>query len=329
MISVCGAAAMWPSFAAAQTADELTLITDEMVVRGIYNQDVGAFDDAASIGIVSQDDLENVAAVHFSEALNAVAGINIQRGSGQESLTAIRSPVLTGGAGAGSFLFLEDGVPLRAAGFANVNGLFEGGTEFAGQLEVFRGPGPVEFGNNAVHGLINIQSQDVAAPSHIRLLGGSDGFAGVTAAHSAGGFRLALTANHDSGFREDSGFDQQKLQLKYQGEIGGWDVNWLTSVQNLNQETAGFLQDIDDGPQGVELLSDPETRFSNPNPEAFRDNRTYRTQASFARDIGDDKTLEITPYVRRVELEFLRHFVPGQALETNNHTSVGVQSALY
>jgi len=333
MISVFGAAAMWPFLAAAQTADELTLITDEMVVRGIYNQDIGAFDDAASIGIVSQDDLENVAAVHASEALNAVAGINIQRGSGQESLTAIRSPVLTGGAGAGSFLFLEDGVPLRAAGFANVNGLFEGGTEFAGQLEVFRGPGPVEFGNNAVHGLINIQSQEVTAPSHIRLLGGSDGFsggfAGVTAAHSAGGFRLALTVNHDSGFREDSGFDQQKLQLKYQGEIGGWDVNWLTSVQNLNQETAGFLQDIDDGPQGEDLLSDPETRFSNPNPEAFRDNRTYRTQASFARDIGDDKTLEITPYIRRVELEFLRHFVPGQALETNNHTSVGVQSALY
>jgi len=48
--------------------------------------------------------------------------------------------VLTGGAGAGSFLYLEDGVPLRAAGFANVNGLFEGGTEFANSLDVLKGP---------------------------------------------------------------------------------------------------------------------------------------------------------------------------------------------
>jgi len=312
----------------AQTATS-SAVPDEIIVRGLYNQAVSSLDDAASIGVITQGALENAAAVHASEALNAVAGVNIQRGSGQESLTAIRSPVLTGGAGAGSFLFLEDGVPLRAAGFANVNGLFEGGTEFAGQLEVFRGPGPVEFGSNAVHGLINIQSQPIDSPTHIRVLGSTEGFAGVTAAHTIGDFRLAVTANHDDGFRDDSGFEQQKIQLKYQGEFGGWDVDWLSAIQNLNQETAGFLQDIDGGPQGEELLRDPETRFSNPNPEAFRDNRTYRTQATFARDVGGGKTLTLTPYARRVELEFLRHFVPGQALEKNSHTSVGLQSALF
>ena len=85
--------------------------------------------------------------------------MNIQRGSGQEHLTAIRSPVLTGGAGAGSFLYLQDGVPLRAAGFANVNGLFESGIEFAGSAEVFKGPGPALYGSNAVHGLVNVQSR--------------------------------------------------------------------------------------------------------------------------------------------------------------------------
>ena len=318
-----------PSISEAQTINTPALIDDEIVVRGLYNQVVTTLNDAASIGVIGQQDLQNLVAVHASEALNTVAGVNIHRGSGQESLTAIRSPVLTGGAGAGSFLFLEDGVPLRAAGFSNVNGLFEGGTEFAGQLEVFRGPGPVEFGSNAVHGLINIQSQPVGSPTRIQLLGSTDGFAGVTAAHTIGDFRLAVTANHDNGFREDSGFDQQKYQLKYQGEFGGWDVNWLSSIQNLNQETAGFLQDIDGGPQGTDLLSDPETRFTNPNPEAFRDNRTYRTQANFERNIGGGKTLELTPYFRRVELEFLRHFVPGQALEENSHTSAGLQSALY
>ena len=177
--------------------------------------------------------------------------------------------------------------------------------------------------------MINIQSQDLSRPSFIRLLGSSDGFAGVTAAHSVGDFRLALTANHDNGFRDDSGFDQQKVQLKYQGELGAWDVNWLSSIQNLNQETAGFLQDIDGGPQGEDLLSDPQTRFSNPNPEAFRDNRTYRTQASFSRGIGEDYTLKLTPYLRRVELEFLRHFVPGQALDVSQHTSAGLKTALY
>ena len=304
-------------------------IDDELIVHGIYNKAISLKQLAASVDVLDNEALENIAHIHPAEALNVVAGVNIHRGSGQEHLTAIRSPVLTGGAGAGSFLYLEDGVPLRAAGFANVNGLFEGGTEFAQQFEVFRGPGPVEFGSNAVHGLINIQSQEVDSPTHIRLLGSDDGFAGVIAAHSFKDFRLAVSANHDNGFRDDSGFDQQKFQLKYRGKLDLWDVNWLSSFQNLNQETAGFLQDIDDGPQGTELLSDEDVQFSNPNPEAFRDSKTYRTQVSFARAIDGDKTLKLTPYARRVELRFLRHFVPGQALEKNSHSSLGLQSALF
>ena len=39
-------------------------------------------------------------------------------------------------------------------------------------------------------------------------------------------------------------------------------------------------------------------------------------------------TLAFTPYARYVDLRFLRHFVPGQALEKNRHSSVGLQSAL-
>ena len=45
--------------------------------------------------------------------------------SGQEHLIAIRSPVLTGGAGQGSFLILENGVPTRSPAFGNVNSLIE------------------------------------------------------------------------------------------------------------------------------------------------------------------------------------------------------------
>ena len=324
------------------------LVDDEVIVHGLYDQDRRLLNIAESVDVLSQETIENIALVHPAEALNGVAGVNIHRGSGQEHLTAIRSPVLTGGAGAGSFLYLQDGVPLRAAGFGNVNGLFEGGIELASKIEVLKGPGPAFYGSNAVHGLINIESRSVGGTKYsrqlgsddvqshsidrrhsFRVLGSNDGLISSQLSAKIGdNLRASLSLVHDNGFRDDSGFDQQKLEIKYEGQLGGWDVDWLTAVQNLNQETAGFLQDIDDGPQGQELLSDPETRFSNPNPEAFRDNHTYRTQANFSRDIGG-KTLKLTPYARHVDLEFLRHFVPGQALEENAHTSVGLQSALY
>ena len=113
---------------------------------------------AASISQFALEEIAQTAPIHPAQLLNQAPGVGIHRNSGQEHLTAIRSPVLTAGAGAGSFLYLEDGVPLRAAGFANVNGLFEAQFEMAGGVEIFRGPGSIVYGSNAVHGLINVIS---------------------------------------------------------------------------------------------------------------------------------------------------------------------------
>ena len=286
-----------------------------------------------SIDVIPEADIAPL--VHPAEVLNAQAGVNIHRGSGQEHLTAIRSPVLTGGAGAGSFLFLENGVPLRAAGFANVNGLFEAGTEYARQIEVFKGPGPAEYGSNAVHGLVNIVTPEPGAGSALTVIGSTRGYGRVTgAADITPALRATLSLAHDDGFRNDSGFDQQKAELRYQTRAGAWDVDAVAALTNLNQETAGFLQtgqqvEVDGA---VVELPDDSYRFrdlitTNAFPEAFRDGRNYRAQVDLSRDLGG-RTLTLTPYARRAELRFLRHFVPGQALEKNGHTSVGLQSAL-
>lgn len=300
---------------------ESNILLDEIIVRGILDAPTDVYDLPASVDVITSDVLESISPVHPAELLNGVAGLNIHRGSGQEHLTAIRSPVLTGGAGAGSFLYLEDGVPLRAAGFSNVNGLFESGLEFADTVEVFKGPGPAQYGSNAVHGLINIQSKDMSDPNHMRLLVGEDGYVSSAASVKQGNVRMSAFLASDDGFRDDSGFDQQKLQVKYQNQIGSWSVDWLSSFNNLNQETAGFLE-------GNDAYQDDDIRFTNANPEAFRDGKSYRTQARFERELGDN-TLALTPFARRAELRFLRHFVPGQALEKNAHSSIGLQSAYY
>ncbi len=274
-----------------------------------------------SIAPLNQDRLIEIAAIHPAESLNSVAGVNIHRGSGQEHLSAIRSPVLTGGAGAGSFLYLEDGVPLRAAGFANVNGLFEGLSETAAALEVVKGPGPVLYGSNAVHGLVNIVNPSVSGPNRFQLIGSDDGLAALRLSAATGPVRATLSLTHDNGFRADSGFDQQKLGLRYEGDLGAWDLTAQISVQNLNQETAGFVQ-------GDDAFADETLASQNAFPEAFRDSSTYRAYLRFDRDFGAGR-LSITPYARSVDLRFLRHFVPGQALEENSHRSAGVLTSYY
>ena len=86
----------------------------------------------ASVSRISGDDLSRLSAKHQAEALNRSAGVYIQRGSGAESLGAIRSPVLTGAGACGAFLIAEDNLPIRPVGFCNLNELFELNSEQAG-----------------------------------------------------------------------------------------------------------------------------------------------------------------------------------------------------
>ena len=296
---------------------------DEEIIVTATRTKMPAKEYAGSVVVLNHEQLELVSLVHSAEALNEVAGVNIHRNSGQEHLTAIRSPVLTGGAGAGSFLYLEDGVPLRAAGFSNVNGLFEGALELAGGAEITKGPGSVLYGSNAVHGLINILSQAPSETGDISLdiLASSDGFARLKTSFSGGAasgrYRISANFAHDNGFREASGFDQQKLQIRHDIDIGSWAVRTLATFQNLNQETAGFIK-------GVEAYKDEALAQSNPNPEAFRDGKSARIAVHLDKQISDSARLSLIPYARWVDLSFRRHFVPGKALEDSGHKSIGL-----
>ncbi len=100
--------------------------------------------------------IELTGATHASELLNRAPGAMIQHGSGQESLTALRSPVLTGAGACGAVLVLEDGIPIRPVGSCNVNEMFEVNYEQAAALEILRGPGSALYGSSAVHGIVNV-----------------------------------------------------------------------------------------------------------------------------------------------------------------------------
>ena len=130
-------------------ADDTIVVTAERRAQAIDEV-------AQSVTALGRDELRLIDADHISEALARAPGVSLHRGSGAEHLTAIRSPVLNAGAGAGSFLYLENGVPLRSPGFANINGLFDAHHEIANGIEIVRGPSGALYGANAIHGVINV-----------------------------------------------------------------------------------------------------------------------------------------------------------------------------
>jgi outer membrane receptor protein involved in Fe transport len=278
----------------------------------------------ASIRALTADELAGIGAVHISEALARVPGTWISRGNGQEHLTAIRSPVFTGAGSCGAFYMAEDGVPLRPTGFCNVNELSEVNSEQAGRIEVLRGPGTAMHGANAQHGVINVIS---AAPpeggaTRAALEGGPHGYARLLGSHGSGdangGWLLTANLTHDGGYKDESGFDQQKLGLRFDHVWEGVRLESLLSYANLEQETAGFVI-------GEDAYKDSNRQKENPNPEAFRDNRVARWYGRFSLDDTGLGDFSLTPYWRWQDMRFLQHFLVGAPLEENGLDSAGVQ----
>lgn len=306
-------------------AAEEAATLDDLVVTGTRAESP-LLEQAGNTGKVSQEEIDLVRPDHVTEIVNRISGVNVQHGNGQEHLTSIRSPVLTGGAGAGSFLFLEDGIPLRAAGFANVNGLFEVNYEQAGGIEVVRGPGSALYGSNAVHGLINVLSRapslelereiDLSVGPH-DLYTAKGSVSNTVGRH---GYRVNVLGTTDGGYANDSGYDQQKVSLRhdYYGDIDSFKT--LFSYTNLNQETTPYIT-------GFKAYESESRSRTNPDPDAYRDAKSYRLSTEWIRELSDTSRFTLTPYMRHTEMEFLMHFLPGKPLEKNKHSSVGLLSS--
>ncbi|WP_397573646.1 TonB-dependent receptor [Silanimonas sp.] len=261
--------------------------------------------------------LDRLAPTHANEALARIPGAWASRGSGQEQLLALRSPVLTGPGACGAFLVLDDGVPIRPAGFCNVNQLSELNLAQAAGVEVLRGPGSAVHGSNALHGVVAVQPRLPGDGGGARVEFGSDDYRRALLSLD-GGARLRLDANLvDAGsFRTDEGYRQQQANLQWQPSSDG-DTRLAFAAHRLRQETAGFAF-------GEGAWRDAR-RFGNANPEAFREADSARLVLHHVRAAGDGEWL-LRPYARDESQRFLQHFNLGQPLEENGSRSLGVQA---
>lgn len=310
-------AAVLLGFAALPAAGEQaapTEVIEEILVSG----DAGLAARLGEVGswtAVEGEEIDLLGATHPNETLVRVPGVWVARGSGQEHLTAIRSGVLTGAGACGAFLFLENGVPIRPAGFCNVNNLMELNTEQAGRMEVWRGPASAVLGGNALYGAVSVLNR---VPEHNRLgveFGSYDSYR-ISGEFdlAVGGHRLAGAAfgSSTNGYRDDTGHGQQKLSLVHQVRVGGFEVENTLNFTNLNQETGGYVL-------GFEAYEDDELRRTNPNPEAYRDVRSLRVASRW-----EAEGWHLVPYFRASDMEFLQHFSPGTPRERNDQISGGV-----
>ena len=272
--------------------------------------------DQGSVTLVDTETISLVRASHPNEIFSRVPGVWVTRNSGQEHLTGIRSAVLAGAGACGAFLILEDNVPVRPVGFCNVNGLFELNTEQADAIEVLRGPASSLFGGNALHGVINVRSTlNSDSRSQVGVDVGPYGFVQARMDYHHDLSRIKLHSTRTNGFRDSTGYRQHKLNAQTKSVFGNWEATHSFAATALDQETGGYVR-------GFEAYRDSQLRTSNPNPEAFRNAKSFRMASHWTGEMGNG-TVYMVPYARRSIMEFLQHFLPGQPLEKNSQASFG------
>ncbi len=298
-------------------------LTEELVVTASRNGRT-ALELAGNTARLDADRIALLNPTHIHELGTQLAGTWISRGSGQEHLTAIRSPVLTGPGSCGSFLFLEEGIPIRPVGFCNVNELFEVPAEQAAAIEVLRGPANALYGSNGLHGLLNVILPEPPADPGYRISGEAGPNEFVRGALRAGGpvgagaLIAGLVVDHDGGFREASDYRQAKGFLKYRAPLAAGSLELGFSGSWLDQQTAGFIV-------GEDAYQDPTLRLTNPNPESYRDADSQRLWARWLPSGNTaDAGWDLRAYARRSRMDFLQHFLPGQPTEENGQLSTGL-----
>jgi len=289
---------------------------EEIIVLEKKISNLSGWSENVSISSINSSELNKLDAQHPKQIFRRLPGIWISRGSGQEHLTAIRSPVLTGPGACGSFLILEDGIPVRPASFCNVNGLFETAFEISGGIEAITGPASSRYGANAMHGVINVISRPITDGNSISTNLGPNGYRNIKAklGNQSNWSLNAFGASND-GFREFSGYDQQKLNFRSSFQLKSWVASLNMTLTNLNQETAGYIT-------GLNSYKESNLNRKNLNPEAFRDANSQRISLNLKREYENGISL-LSPFFRKNDMQFLQHFLPGTPVEENRHTSYG------
>lgn len=256
----------------------------------------------SSITRIDRPEIEFIRPGHPSEILNLVPGVVVQQTNGEGALVGIRQPVNT----APVYLYLQDNVPVQAAGFFNHNALYLLNIPQAASMEVIRGPGTALQGSDAIGGVINVL---MPASSPVPTVAGSlevGSFGWVrglgTASTTVGnyGFRGDVNITHSDGWRNQTAYDRQALNLRFDWQVSG-DTRVVSTLNfgNIYQQT-GANSTV----SAYDWVHNPTRNYY---PIAFRQVQSLMATTMWERSYGD-ALVTITPYIRSNRMELLPSF---------------------
>ena len=278
----------------------------------------------SSVGVIDRSAIDFTRPSHPQQLLGQIPGVAIAVTNGEGHTTAIRQGFTTGP----MYLFLEDGIPVRATGNFNHNALYELNLPSAGGVEVVRGIGSALYGSDAIGGLVNVLSRtpretagadlSVEAGSFAwgRVLGGID-----SGRRGPNALRADLNLTHTDGWRDSTAYDRQSVNLRWDHEYDAQTlVKTILGGTHIDQQT------------GANSALPLSLYLNNPTVNlrsaAYRKVDALRFSSAVEKDLGQGVLLSITPYFRdnRMDLNGSYNFPTNARLENTQVQSYGLMT---
>jgi len=297
-------------------------VLDEVTVTGA-REETKKSDSMLSIGVISRDAVDFTKPGHPSEIISQVPGAAVAVTNGEGHTTAIRQGFTT----SPLYLFLEDGVPIRATGSFNHNALYEVNIPSSGGVEVVRGIGSALYGSDAIGGMVNVltkkpslkeggdASLEFGGHGYRRLLLGHD--TGLSAMGSA--FRADINLTHTDGWRDKTAYDRQSVNLRLDSGLDQFTVvKTILGYTNIDQETganSALPYDL--------YMNAPKTNLRS---IGYRKVEAFRLSSEFQKDLNAGNQLSIIPYLRnnKMDLNGTFNLASDARIEKTETTSYGL-----
>ena len=278
----------------------------------------------ASVGVIDRATIDFTRPSHPQQLLGQIPGVAIAVTNGEGHTTAIRQGFTTGP----MYLFLEDGIPVRATGNFNHNALYELNLPSAGGVEVVRGIGSALYGSDAIGGLVNVLSRTPreTAGADLSVEAGSFGWGRVLGGIDSGrrgpnAVRADLNLTHTDGWRDSTAYDRQSVNLRWDHEYDAQTlVKTILGITHIDQETgANSALPLD------LYLNNPTVNLRS---AAYRKVNALRLSSAIDKDLGQGRQLSFTPYFRdnRMDLNGSYNFTSGPRIENTQVQSYGLMT---
>ena len=229
-----------------------------------------------AISSVNTETIEANKPTSIDQVLNQTPGVNMVDLGNEQHTMSIRRPIDYGA----SYLYLEDGIPIRTSGVFNHNALLEINMANVSRIEIVRGPASSMYGSEAIGGAVNFISKKptLKPTAGVSVQGNNLGYKRTDFYTSSTlkkkrGFRFAgYYANQTDGLLAHSDFNKLALSANMQYNLSKKsELIWSNSLIDYYSEMGGSL----DSTKFYEKSYGSNQTFTHRAVNAFRSKVAY------------------------------------------------------